>query len=80
MEGGFEPADLSAAGAMPGAAASGSAPDEGVLISDMTRQTATTAARHTTTTVRLTRDTVCSAGFGLQYWLVPRGELLRVRN
>jgi hypothetical protein len=46
----------------------------------MTRQSATTAARQTTTAIGLTRDTVQTVRFELRNLLVDQPGLLRVRN
>jgi hypothetical protein len=42
---------------------SGSAPAEGAMVAEMTTQTATTAARRSTTAIGITADTVSTVGF-----------------
>ncbi len=50
------------------------------MVTDMTKQTATTATRRTTTAIGLTRDTVYTLMFELRNWLLASLKLLRVRN
>jgi len=56
--------------------ASGSAPDAGAKVTDMTRQTARIAARRATTAIGLTGDTVRTVGFELRSLLVVPANLL----
>src|SRR5262249_49697329 len=66
------------------AAAAGSASESatvgGAMVTDMTKQTARTATRRTTTAICLTRDTVYRVMFELRNWLLASPKLLRVRN